>query len=74
MLLLNSAQFFQETRRNGPVQEIEFQVSSVLNRLEAAVEKFEGNSPFSILDSKKLSSLVPRSTEDTLDLIEVTLF
>lgn len=66
--------FFQDNRLNGPVREIEFQVSSVLNRLEAAVEKFETNNTFSVLDSKQLSTLIPRSSREIIEVIEVNSF
>lgn len=73
-MLLYSAIFFQDNRQNGPIRSVEFQVSSVLNRLEAAVEKFETSNTFSTLDSKQLSTLVPKSSREIIDIIEVIFF
>lgn len=58
---------------NGHVQELEFQVSTVLNRLEEAVEKFDGKGTISSLKVNQSLNLAPKSPHEIISILQVSL-
>lgn len=58
---------------NGPVQELEFQVSSVMNRLEEAVEKFDSKGTISSLEPSKSIPAGSKSSHQIIETVQVLL-
>ena len=65
---------FQETQTKGQVKELEFQVSSVLNRLEEAVEKFDSKGTITSLESGRPFPITAKLSEEVVNIIQVRCF
>lgn len=59
---------------NGPMQELEFQVSTILNRLEEAVEKFDGKGTILSLESNQSLALTRKSSHEIINILQASLF
>ncbi len=57
----------------GRVQELEFQVASILNHLEEAVEKFDKKKTVSSIEQSKEVPSTPKSPQDIIGIIQVSL-